>query len=806
MKDSNEFFANLGLSAEGRAYVESVLGSPPSRVVSSYRGSNIGKFASIARSRSLQSEARHTEFAYLHMLEFDRSVVDVADQPEPLQVYRPPGTLTPVGGPRRADFLVVRQTCVELIECKLTSELEALQRKRPEWYFLDSQGYWHFLPMEIAARSLGIRYSIVTDREINGTLCRNVSFLWPYYRSSPKEIDNELFKIIASKLATSTISSFEELATAIGDRYEVIYLMIAHGYAFVDLPNVDLTNGTEVLVYQNRKIFETALTVNRALENGVERPNAPSIFKGLSSHDLQETVKRYRRIEPYLLRNISPPKKLHFEYRYYRRFKRAERDGKPGIEGILSRTSKRGWRGPRLPKHVIEALKDAFELDWESPVAITKTAFFGKVGRKFAKLGFQLPSRKTINAYLARFHRDTTDRRRQGRYGEYKQRGFSTNDQPLELHGTRLLEIVHIDHKLLRVLIRCSRTGQLLGLCWLTLAIDAFTRMPVGFWLDFARPNAVSLLMVLRDIVWRFGRLPTTIVADNGAEFHSALYQLLIAKHGSHALYRAPGHSSDGGIVERGFLTIDTDVIQPLEGVISKDYKDLKKYDPFTDPRARARHTINDIYARLEQYLFHEYPNFQHSELGASPQMLWDISKEETGLFSLPSIDREEFYFDSLPFDPRKQTRRINRSSGISIRKRNYWNPAFRNPELHGRDVNVRFDPVNPFFVYAQIGSDWLRCDVFQASRLQRLTQGSQYRNIEWRRRTALVEQARDNRAIEVAAMHERFELPEPNPTLPENQDAHNPDHSEKKPKKTNSFKGIDFSNLEANPTWKIPR
>lgn len=799
MKIELEQLSQLGLSAEGRAYVEAVLTNPPSRTTSSYRGSNIGRFASPARACSLQSEARHTEFAYLHTLEFDRSVVHVADQPEPLRVVKPAGSSRPVGPPRRADFLIIRKDFVELIECKTVSELKKLVSERPEWYFQDSAGVWHFRLMEAASRSLGIRYSIVTNEDINPVLCHNVSFLWPYYTTALEDLGTELIKAGNSALDQSPVITFDDLLAKVDNRPDVVYGLIAHGIAFVDLTRIDLTDGSELFVYRNQRTYDTVLVADRALSNGQAEKALPLVVQGFSSHDLKATVERYRRIEPYVLRNISPPKKLHFEYRYYRLFKKAEREGKAGIEGIVSCTSKRGWRGRRLPKHIFNALKVVFEELWELPVPITKTAFFGNVGNRFSVLGFSLPSRKTINAYLKRFHREKTDRKKNGWVAAYQNREYSRQDQPLELHGTRVLEIVHIDHKLLRVLIRCSRTNQLLGLCWLTLAVDAFSRMPVGFWLDFSRPNAVSLLMVLRDIVWRYGRLPTTLVTDNGAEFHSALYQLLIARYGVHALYRAPRHSSDGGVVERAFSTIDTELIHSLEGVVPKGY-DLKKYDPFTDPRARADVNIDHLYRMLNHYLFNEYPYFNHADLGATPHTIWQTSLEETGLLNLPQIDRSTFYFDSLPFDARSPTRLVNTSSGINIRKRNYWTPAFRNPILERQPVNVRFDPVDPFFVYAQIGTDWHRCDVNHASRLKGLTRGTQYRNIEWRRRTALVEQARDLRAIAVASMHEKFKVDaavamhEPQRVAPT---------SAVTPPSFGGFSSINFNNLEANPKWK---
>lgn len=789
---------NLGLSKEGIAYVRSVLDSPPSRAVASYRGSKIGRFASPARGYTLQFESRHLEFAYLHELEFDNDVRTVADQPAPIIPKRPPGTSRPVGSPRRADFLVIRHTKAELIECKPETKLIELQEKRPEWYFLDGESRWHFLPMEIASRSLGLTYRIVTESQLSATLCQNVSFLWPYYIANLSATPKELIRQVRSHLDRNSFEGFNNLCPIAGDRPDIIYSLLAEGTIYVDLKSAIVFDTEGLTIYRDEATYRQIKELSQTCSvTEPTRPNLPAMMAGLTPHELQETLKRYRAIEPYLISDSSPPKKNHFAYRYFRRFKKSEKEGRPGIEGIQAKTSDRGRRGERLPEHTKKVMEELYEQHWEDPVSLTKERFYGLVIKGLGEVGYTRPTRKTIYRYMYKFENKNTERRRSGWVSAYHKREFSAHEQMLEPHGNSIFEVVHIDHKLVRALLQCSTSGILLGLCWLTLAVDAFSRTPLAFWLDFARPSVVSVMMVLRDMVRRFGRLPTCLVTDNGAEFHSTLLQLFLAKHGVHELYRAPRRASDGGVLERVFRTIDNDLINGLEGVISKGI-DIKKYDPFIDPRARATETIGSLYEKLETYLFSVYPELYHSSLGASPREIWDDSNELSGLLNLPKIPYDyRLYFDTLPFDVSRPTRQVGRNGEISFRSIPYHHTRLMAPTLKGQFLDVRFDPAYDGFVFTRIGKVWIKCNAGRPGAHRK--SHSRLNDLERRRRTALREQFRPERALEIARMHQLFEMPLADTSLMEGE-------SKSPASRQAKFHDIDFDRIKEGKEWNLPK
>ena len=66
---------------------------------------------------------------------------------------------------------------------------------------------------------------------------------------------------------------------------------------------------------------------------------------------------------------------------------------------------------------------------------------------------------------------------------------------------TRPLERVELDHFLCDVHLRCEKTGALLGRPWLTLAVDHYSGIVLGYYLSFAPPSAASVLAALRHAI-----------------------------------------------------------------------------------------------------------------------------------------------------------------------------------------------------------------------------------------------------------------------------------------------------------------
>lgn len=73
-------------------------------------------------------------------------------------------------------------------------------------------------------------------------------------------------------------------------------------------------------------------------------------------------------------------------------------------------------------------------------------------------------------------------------------------------------------------------------------------------------------MLVIRDCVRRYGRIPTTIVVDQGAEFKGTYFEQLLAYMGAHKRMRPASHPRFGSIIERFFGLQNTAFIHALCG------------------------------------------------------------------------------------------------------------------------------------------------------------------------------------------------------------------------------------------------
>ena len=81
------------------------------------------------------------------------------------------------------------------------------------------------------------------------------------------------------------------------------------------------------------------------------------------------------------------------------------------------------------------------------------------------------------------------------------------------------MEVAHIDHTLADVQLVDEETGENCGRPWLSLFIDTCTREVIAYDLSFDPPSAATCMMLVRECVRLNGRLPATIITDNGKEF-----------------------------------------------------------------------------------------------------------------------------------------------------------------------------------------------------------------------------------------------------------------------------------------------
>ena len=303
------------------------------------------------------------------------------------------------------------------------------------------------------------------------------------------------------------------------------------------------------------------------------------------------------------------------------------------------------------------------------------------------------------------------------------------------VHGSRPFEVSHVDHQLLDIWCVSSATGALLGRPWITVIIDAYSRMPLGFALRFDSPSVHSVGCTIYDCIRRHGRFVDNLVSDRGPEFESVDLDIALGYLYTAHVRRPPSKGRFGSIIERLFGSLKTRIIDELAGSIDTVARS-RELSASHDPRSHATWTLGGLSGLLEKYFFEIYPNLVHSELGTTPGESFRFGCEHAGERSVRQVPLDDTLELALSRTICGSTRKIPKKGGaLRACYLNYFHEAFRHAELAGTRVPVRVSPANAAFVffYSNHLGGWERAW---------LTTGSmEFSGVSWRHAQAIIEE-----------------------------------------------------------------
>lgn len=272
----------------------------------------------------------------------------------------------------------------------------------------------------------------------------------------------------------------------------------------------------------------------------------------------------------------------------------------------------------------------------------------------------------------------------------------------------RPLERVEIDHTKLDLCLIDLKTQTVLGRPWLTVAIDDYSRMIVGFYISFDPPGWASVMRCLRQAIWPKDDLaeafpdverwpcygtPETIVVDNGREFHSSHFEMAAHQLGMQIQYTTRRSPWLKGKVERIFRTINEGLLQEIPGRTFSNVLEKGEYDP----EKVAVMSMEGITECMYRWITEIYANDFHRGINSIPLQRWragveaypvriPISSEELQL-ALSKVCQRAVHHYGVEI----MGLRYNSHELASLRRRNRRDQRF----------TVKYDP-------ADLGSIWV--------------------------------------------------------------------------------------------------
>lgn len=440
------------------------------------------------------------------------------------------------------------------------------------------------------------------------------------------------------------------------------------------------------------------------------RRAADDVLRRASGIDLDVATRRQGALETMKAGEAQPD----IPARTLRYWKKLARDGEITYGnlyvGLVARTSARGNRLRKIDPVVIELMNQVIDEEILTSHQPLITVGYGTLVNQCAEQGLICPSEKSFRAEIKRRREDKIVLAREGRRAAYSVTEFVwVIDQSTPRHGERPFEIGHIDHTQVDDELVDSRTGANLGRPWLTILMDAFTRMVLAFFLSFDPPSYRSCMAVIRAAILRHGRIPATIVVDKGSDFESAYFERLLARLKCHKKSRPAAKARFGSVIERFFGVANQSFFHNLRGNTQAS-KVPRRMSPSHNPKRLAVWTLPALTTEFEAYVYDTYANLPHSALGISPQKALEHGLANSG--RRPHIlipDSEGFRLLCLPTTPLGKAV-VRGGKGIKVRGILYWTAAFRDPKVVGTTVEIRYDPFDISRAYVYVNGCWQLC------------------------------------------------------------------------------------------------
>jgi putative transposase len=478
--------------------------------------------------------------------------------------------------------------------------------------------------------------------------------------------------------------------------------LIGEDSKFIEVPTVAF----ERLIHENR-IVGVRLDVPTSIH-----PDAKKYFEQADQSAFAEANRRFEIVRAYI-HGAPLPTMTNLPERTLRlwaaRYRSALEAYGTGYVGLLPRRT-RGNTVAKLPT-ATQALMDEFiENEYETLKQKNKYTVYASFLRACEQLRIPPASYKTFIKRVKMRSRHQQVSKRKGAKAAYQHKEFYWELTPTTpRHGERPFHIAHIDHTELDVELVCSVTGQNLGRPWLTILMDAFSRRILAVYLTFDPPSYRSCMMVIRECVRRFNRLPQVVVVDGGLDFSSTYFETLLARYECTKKTRPPAQSRFGSVGERFFGTTDTRFIHNLQGntQITRNVRQVTKSN---SPREQAIWTLEKLYQYLSEWVYEVYDTIEHPTLFQSPRDAFALGMLNAGERTHELINyNSDFLMFTFPTTS-KGTAKVQPGRGVKINYIYYWSEAFRNPVVEDTQVQVRYDPFDSSVAHVYVGRQWVEC------------------------------------------------------------------------------------------------
>jgi transposase InsO family protein len=655
---------------------------------------------------TIQAEST-LERNFLVMCEYSNKVFEFWDQPESVGI-----TFEGANGKSQrttytADVLVIEQGRAVAYQVKPQQRCEDLVKQRPQRWRAQS-GRYEDLAAEDAFRSLGITHAVVTEDDTNPVRCENYALLLQARRSSLLD-DPAADAKFMSILDHEPVLTFRELLRRASEVDATrILRLIDRGKVAALLDRHRLTALDEALLGTDRQLLADVASARESLQ--------PRVSAEGVSHAAAPTV---RQLIPVVQRLAVLNRSVEAAVcaRTERRWRQTMREAGGNVLALVPQTHKRGNRMRRTSPDDLSLMHQAIAsiLMVPNPPKPVR-GFYAYKRLHLERHGLDPsgidsgPRPVSLPTFMAELRRIPIQQQALAQGGRRSANALAEPIRP-EARAPkplRAFERAHIDHYLVdqHVVVGTFSKKKKTKRPWLTVMVDQAAGVVLAISVAFRAPSRRSCASVMRDCVRRHGRLPETMVLDNGSEFQSVYFEMLLARYGVSKQDRPPGDPRFGGQIEAVFHDIKEELILSLRGSTANDQRG-RSISPSHRGQVQACWKLQEVYYAYEHYfLTHFNQKVRADAMDSADQRFDDQLASFTCSGIQVAFDEAFLIATAIPMD---RLLTVDPCRGITHLGRWYFHPELLTLP-YGARVEALEDPWNDRCILASVNGRWVAC------------------------------------------------------------------------------------------------
>lgn len=431
---------------------------------------------------------------------------------------------------------------------------------------------------------------------------------------------------------------------------------------------------------------------------------------------------------------LKEPKSDRTLGRWRARYLQAQRTCGYGILGLIPKYDCQGRRGSRLLEDQERICAEVIEQEYLTPTCKSYRATYACLVDRLEEEGIPQIDYTTLIRRIQKLDRRMVVTKRNGRGPAYQlgpkwREELAQPEARIPRQGSRAWEAAYVDHTQLDEELNSEIDGGPLGKPYITALLDRFSGKPLAHVISYDPPNAMTVMLLVRECVRVWGRLPDFIIVDGAGEFHSDLVEQSLSMLGIHIIERPPHEPRHGSGIERAFRTIFTSLVYNMAGN-TQNSKPGDRTRPRHDPSKHALWTPREFNERLTHFLYTVWPDQPNSGTKESAQQRYERSVAEQGPRNHRYIPYDRaLYLITLPYAP-KVSRKV-RQGHVKVVNATYTSEELRGLAHEGEDVHVRYDPRDRRVAYALLANEWVELEVVDSEVLNLLEHNLPFLDLE---------------------------------------------------------------------------